>query len=107
MSIKSKLAATAATAAVILGGSVITAPPAAAAVPSACNWEWQWPQKKRTTAAVNLRSGPSTNYVSKGILFTGTTFTEYCNKDFEWSYGKVTSGANSGKWGWVAGAYLR
>ncbi|MFG2927980.1 hypothetical protein [Streptomyces achromogenes] len=44
--------------------------------------------------------------MSLGILYKGTHFTEYCNKKFTWSYGKVTSGPNKGKWGWVKKSYL-
>ncbi|GCB46573.1 hypothetical protein SNL152K_3871 [Streptomyces sp. NL15-2K] len=55
---------------------------------------------------MNLRSGPGAKYTSKGILYKSTRFAEYCNKDFKWGYGKVTSGPNKGKWGWVAYNYL-
>ncbi|MDW6059408.1 hypothetical protein SAZ11_16970 [Streptomyces sp. FXJ1.4098] len=44
---------------------------------------------------------PGTSYSSLGVLYKGTDFTEYCTKDYKWSYGKVTSGANKGKKGWV------
>jgi uncharacterized protein YraI len=98
--IAQRIAAAAASAAVILGGAVLTAPTASAAsLPKACNLIVT--QTKEASAAVNLRSGPGTNYTSLGLLSKGTDFTEYCTKDYKWSYGKVTSGANKGKKGWV------
>ncbi|KAK1182693.1 SH3 domain-containing protein [Streptomyces sp. NPDC000941] len=100
MRIARRIGAAAASAAVILGGAVLTAPTASAAsLPRACNLIVT--QTKEASAAVNLRSGPGTNYTSLGLLSKGTDFTEYCTKDYKWSYGKVTSGANKGKKGWV------
>ncbi|MDX3382707.1 SH3 domain-containing protein [Streptomyces niveiscabiei] len=100
MRIVRQIAATAAASAVILGGAFLTAPAASAAsLPSACNLVVT--QTKEASTSVNLRSGPGTSYTSLGILATGVGFTEYCTKDYVWSYGKVTSGANKGKTGWV------
>lgn len=105
MRIARRIAAAAASTAVILGGAVLTAPTASAAsLPSACNLIVT--QTKEAATSVNLRSGPGTSYTSLGILSTGTDFTEYCTKDYQWSYGKVTSGANKGKTGWVKYSYL-
>jgi uncharacterized protein YraI len=97
----------AATLALLTGGAVAMAPTASAVGSSACTWTWQWPQKMEATTAVHLRSGPSSGYTSKGILYKGNDFKEYCNKGWTWSYGKVLSGANAGKWGWVYSDYLR
>ncbi|MDX3230165.1 SH3 domain-containing protein [Streptomyces sp. ME19-01-6] len=100
MPIARRIAAAAASAAVILGGAVLTAPTASAAsLPKACNLIGT--QTKEVTDAVHLRSGPGTSYSSLGLLQDGNDFTEYCTKDYKWSYGKVTSGANKGKKGWV------
>ena len=100
MRIVRTIAAAAASAAVILGGAVVAAPSASAAsLPAACNLVLTL--TKEASTSVNLRSGPGTSYTSLGILATGVNFTEYCTKDYAWSYGKVTSGANKGKLGWV------
>ncbi|MFJ9818798.1 SH3 domain-containing protein [Streptomyces sp. NPDC101151] len=105
--IATRIAAGAASAAALLGSSILVAPAASAtSLPKACNWEWAYPQNKNVSTAVNLRSGPATKYKSLGILYKGARFTEYCNKDFKWSYGKVVSGPNKGKRGWVKYAYL-
>ncbi|UXY29457.1 SH3 domain-containing protein [Streptomyces sp. HUAS TT20] len=105
MRIGTRIAATAASAAVILGGAVLTAPTASAAsLPKACNLINT--QTKSVSMAVHLRSGPGTKYTSLGILHKGARFTEYCTKDYKWSYGKVTNGPNKGKKGWVKYSYL-
>ncbi|MFD4560182.1 SH3 domain-containing protein [Streptomyces sp. NPDC058469] len=105
--IATRVAAGMASAAVLIGSAVVVAPSASAAsLPKSCNWEWAWPQKEETTTAINLRTGAGTKYTSLGILSKGVRFTEYCNKDFKWSYGTVTSGANKGKKGWVSSSYL-
>ncbi|MER6684637.1 SH3 domain-containing protein [Streptomyces olivaceoviridis] len=62
---------------------------------------------ERTTTAVNLRTGPGTKYASRGILAKRTGFQNWCQtKNYDWAYGKVTSGQNRGKWGWVSTDYL-
>ncbi|MCT9077177.1 SH3 domain-containing protein [Streptomyces fulvoviolaceus] len=105
MQIVTRIAAGAASAAVLLGSAVLTASTASAAsLPKACNLVST--QNKNVSIAVNLRSGPGTKYKSLGILYKGARFTEYCNKDYKWSYGKVTSGPNKGKKGWVKYSYL-
>lgn len=102
-----RVSAAAATTAVIVGGAVLTAPAASAAsLPKSCTWEWAWPQKMEITSDVNLRSGPGKKYTSLGILYKGARFTEYCDKNHSWSYGKVASGPNNGKWGWVKTDYV-
>ncbi|CAM5737913.1 hypothetical protein SALBM311S_03746 [Streptomyces alboniger] len=103
----------------LLGTAVVTSalvmglPATASAVslPSACPKDLilPVPQTEKTTTTVNLRSGPGTSYASKGSLATGTKFDHYCStyKSRVWVYGKVLSGANKGKWGWVAESYLK
>ncbi|KUN94155.1 hypothetical protein AQJ67_37415 [Streptomyces caeruleatus] len=62
---------------------------------------------KKATEAVNLRKGPGRNYTSLGILSKGTRFRVNCTTDFYWYYGKVETGANKGRKGWVSIAYLK
>ncbi|SCF97326.1 SH3 domain-containing protein [Streptomyces sp. Ncost-T10-10d] len=107
----SAIAGVAVTAGLLLasGGTASAAPSAAAAIPSACTYQWNEPRKAATTTAVNLRSGPSTSYTSLGLLSKGTGFTHYCLKgdvNPSWAWGKVTTGANAGKSGWVRYDYL-
>ncbi|MEU1004080.1 SH3 domain-containing protein [Streptomyces tibetensis] len=52
-----------------------------------------------------MRNGPSTSYASLGFLGKGTKIDPDCTKD-NWLYGKVLTGANAGKWGWVSISYL-
>ncbi|MET9830692.1 SH3 domain-containing protein [Streptomyces sp. NPDC006385] len=100
------LAATALGLSVIAAG-IATAPTASAAsLPKGCIPSVQIPSK--TTKAVNLRTGPGTKYKSLGILPKGTRFNDSClTKDFLWFYGKVGTGANKGKKGWVYGRYIK
>lgn len=92
------------------GGTLATAPMATAVtIPSKCQYQWNVPHNAKTTTAANLRTGPSTGHTSLGILAKGTGFTHYClayPSGTNWAWGKVTSGANKGKTGWVAYAYL-
>jgi len=111
MRLPSRLVAVVSAAVLTSGGAVLaTAPTAAAAsIPSACQYQWNTPHNARTTAGVNLRTGPSTGYTSLGILTKGTTFTHYClayPRGTNWAWGKVTSGVNKSKTGWVAYSYL-
>lgn len=91
----------------IIGAGMATAPTASAAsLPKGCIPSSQNPSK--TTEAVNLRTGPGTKYKSLGILSMGTRFNHYCmTKDFTWFYGKVGTGPNKGKKGWVNGHYMK
>ncbi|MEH0420166.1 SH3 domain-containing protein [Streptomyces sp. B21-083] len=83
----------------------------AVTLPSACPKDLilPVPQTLKATTTVNLRSGPGTSYTAKGSLATSTKFEQYCStyKSQTWDYGKVLSGANKGKWGWVADSYLK
>lgn len=91
----------------VIGAGIATAPTASAASqPKGCIPSSKVPTK--TTEAVNLRTGPGTKYKSLGILSKGTRFNDSCmTKDFIWFYGKVATGANKGKKGWVNGHYLK
>ncbi|AWN24852.1 SH3 domain-containing protein [Streptomyces sp. NEAU-S7GS2] len=59
---------------------------------------------------MHLRSGPGTNYTSKGTLKNSkpTSFMLLtCGaKSDRWLYGKVTDGPNKGKSGWVSRPYM-
>ncbi|GAA4635911.1 hypothetical protein GCM10023196_083460 [Actinoallomurus vinaceus] len=111
-----KSAVTAVVAGVVaLGGVVATASAANAAGSSTCTVNIKDATYK-TTTSVRLRKGPSTSYTSLGLLTTGTKFYGTCKydpsygigvSDKVWTYGKVTSGANTGKWGWVYSSYLK
>ncbi|MFI1701412.1 SH3 domain-containing protein [Streptomyces bobili] len=101
------------TSAVLLtaGGATLAVAPTASAIsrPSQCQYVWNTPHTAKTTAVVNLRTGPRTSYTSIGILSKGTGFTHYCiayPAGNNWAWGKVSSGANAGKWGWVYYNYL-
>ncbi|MEV3966975.1 SH3 domain-containing protein [Streptomyces sp. NPDC050698] len=104
----SLLGAAAVTGALVMG---VPATASAASLPSACPKDLilPVPQTQKTSTTVNLRSGPGTSYTSKGSLAKGTKFDHYCStyKSQSWVYGKVLSGANKGKWGWVAESYLK
>ncbi|KNE83351.1 SH3 domain-containing protein [Streptomyces xinghaiensis] len=111
MRIASRAVAVASAALLAAGGATLTAAPSAAAVsiPSKCQYQWYNPHKAKTTTSVHLRTGPSTGYTSLGILSKGTKFTHYCvayPNGSNWAWGKVTSGANAGKTGWVYYNYL-
>ncbi|MFF3817232.1 SH3 domain-containing protein [Streptomyces bluensis] len=109
MRIATRIAAVAASTAVLLGGAVVTAPTASAAPAKPCTTEYgkPFPHKVKTKNGVHLRSGPGTKYTSKGLLRNGVKFNEWCYPQGKWSYGRVKSGPNNGKWGWVNIDYLR
>ncbi|WP_106982652.1 SH3 domain-containing protein [Streptomyces megasporus] len=103
-----RIATGAATLALLTGGAVAMAPSAAAVGSSACTKNVTDYNGYTTASAVHLRSGPSTGYTSKGLLYRSTDVRVYCTaKSGSWSYLKVTSGANSGKYGWVSSSYIR
>ncbi|MFH0245872.1 SH3 domain-containing protein [Streptomyces sp. HK10] len=97
----------AATVALLTGGAVAMAPSAAAVGSSACTKNIANYSGDITASAVHLRSGPSTGYTSKGLLYRNTDVYVYCTASGgSWSYLKATSGANSGRYGWVATRYI-
>ncbi|MFE7275330.1 SH3 domain-containing protein [Streptomyces sp. NPDC057623] len=90
----------------VIGAGIAIAPTASAAsLPKDCLEVYQ--VNKKMTEAVHLRKGPGKKYTSLGILSKGTRFINYCTKDFYWYYGKVTSGPNKGRKGWVTIAYMK
>ncbi|MFF2206348.1 SH3 domain-containing protein [Streptomyces sp. NPDC058145] len=94
----------AATTLALVGGALAIAPTASAVDSSGCNSAWYYLNGHINTNGVNLRSGPSTRYSSKGVLSKGTRTYIYCYRDSSkdaWDYIKVTSGANKGVKGWV------
>jgi len=111
MHIASRAAAVTSAVVIAVGGASLALAPAASAVsiPSTCQYQWNVEHKANTTTNVNLRTGPGTSYTSRGLLTKGTGFTHYClayPHGTNWAWGKVTSGANKGKTGWVAYTYL-
>lgn len=89
-----------------LGATLGAASTASAVGSSACTSAWYDISGHINTSGVNLRSGPGTSYVSKGLLAKGTSVHVYCYRSggsYSWHYLKVTSGANSGVRGWVRG----
>ena len=90
----------------VMGAGVATALTASAAsLPKGCVPAYAVPNK--ATKAVNLRSGPGTKYTSLGILSKGTRYTPSCmTKDAKWLYGKVDTGPNKGRKGWVYRTYM-
>ncbi len=108
MSIQSRATALTVSLALAFGGAVIAASPASAVGSSACDYRPAYSPVSKATTTVNLRNGPGTSHYSKGLLTKGNRFDPLCSaKNHVWFYGKVLSGANAGKWGWVNGHYLR
>ncbi|MGJ5897557.1 SH3 domain-containing protein [Streptomyces niveiscabiei] len=106
-----RIAATTLSAAALFGGLMVTAP-VASALPAQCAKDdtFPVPLAKTVTSNVNLRKAPGTGSASLGILTKGTKYTAHClayKGGTNWYYGKVTSGANKGTWGWAAWDYFR
>ncbi|MFF9786294.1 SH3 domain-containing protein [Streptomyces nigrescens] len=58
---------------------------------------WGWID----TDGVNLRTGPSTHYASRGHLYEGDRLTITCTRG-GWYYGHIAHARNGLKgWGWV------
>ena len=102
--------------AALLGGLVATAPAASASASSdlCARRHGNLPNpvtEKVDRRAINLRSKIGTvNSPSLGILYKGTKFSARCRlaqDGISWDYGKVLTGANKGKWGWVPYDYMR
>ncbi|MDX2591278.1 hypothetical protein PV343_02935 [Streptomyces sp. WI03-4A] len=62
----------AATTLALVGGALATAPTASAVDSSGCNSAWYYLNGHINTNGVNMRSGPSTRYSSRGVLSKGT-----------------------------------
>lgn len=109
MNLVTRAAVAAASTVALLAGVTATAPAASAVTPkeAGCHY-WSKTFHPKTTTAINLRSGPGTKYTSLGILGKGTQYAWYCEViKTNWSYGKVESGPNKGRLGWVSSDYLR
>ncbi|MFI9772763.1 SH3 domain-containing protein [Streptomyces sp. NPDC052415] len=80
MRLPSRVVAVISAALMAASGAVLATAPTAAAVsiPSARQYPWNTPHNAKTTASVNLRTGPRTGYVSLGTLSKATTFTHFC-----------------------------
>ncbi|MEU5196080.1 SH3 domain-containing protein [Streptomyces scabiei] len=93
--------------AAIMGLTVaVAAAPAAHAVgeSSQCSVNWRNFSAKAGRNAWNYRTGPSSNYSSRGYLYRGDKLKVMCSKG-RWSYSKLsqrsTSGIPKGTRGWV------
>ena len=79
--------------ALLLGGAVATAPAASAA--GSCNYNYPDAWWYLNTNGVNFRSGPSTKYVSVGVLYKSdriwVTCGDWRRPDGIWMYGKRKS----------------
>jgi hypothetical protein len=98
------------TAGLLATGAIAMAGPASAVGSSGCTSSnvatanYPAPSHKTLTTANGLRfrSGPGTSYSAKGQLKAWTHITLTCSaKRYSWAYGKVTSGAHKGQWGWI------
>ncbi|WP_431983943.1 SH3 domain-containing protein [Streptomyces qinglanensis] len=98
-----RVAVTAASVATIAGSAFVMAPTASAANSSSCTW---WHQENEYVVAnVNLRTGPSTGYTSKGILTKYTDIYVACGAR-GYVYVKPLEGAHKGQKGWVSASYV-
>ncbi|MEU0942315.1 SH3 domain-containing protein [Streptomyces canus] len=92
---------------VLTGASVALAPTASAVGSSACEWSVDR-NAVVSSGSANLRTGPSTAYTSKGMLYKGDTFRAVCmasQGSYNWYYAKLNrkskSGLASGTTGWI------
>ena len=96
---------------VALGATLASAPTASAVGSSSCSPRYMYYFDGHiNTNSVNLRSGPSTSYASKGLLSKGTKTFLYCYKEgnatrYSWDYIKFISGPHKGVKGWVRGDF--
>ncbi|MET7339815.1 SH3 domain-containing protein [Streptomyces sp. NPDC005547] len=72
---------------------------------SACTVTYDLPGYT-TSGSVNLRTSPTTNSTSKGLLSKGTGFDAICGKG-DWVYTYIQSGAHKHTYGWIYGSYVR
>ena len=77
--------------------SSATATPAPTQAPSGSE------QSAKTTEYVNFRSGPGTNYSSKGIIASGTTVTVTDTSNSEWYAVRLSNGST----GYIFSQYLK
>ena len=79
------------------GYSSATATPAPTQAPSGSE------QSAKTTEYVNFRSGPGTNYSSKGVIALGTTVTVTDTSNSEWYAVRLSNGST----GYIFAQYLK
>ena len=77
--------------------SSATATPAPTQAPSGSE------QSAKTTEYVNFRSGPGTNYSSKGVIASGTTVTVTDRSNSQWYAVRLTNGST----GYIFAQYLK
>ena len=77
--------------------SSATATPAPSQAPSGSE------QSAKTTEYVNFRSGPGTNYSSKGVIASGTTVTVTDTSNSEWYAVRLSNGST----GYIFAQYLK
>ena len=77
--------------------SSATATPAPTQAPSGSE------QSAKTTEYVNFRSGPGTNYTSKGVIASGTTVTVTDRSNSEWYAVRLSNGST----GYIFAQYLK
>ena len=77
--------------------SSATATPAPTQTPSGSE------QSAKTTEYVNFRSGPGTNYSSKGVIASGTTVTVTDRSDSQWYAVRLANGST----GYIFAQYLK
>lgn len=93
--------------------TLVAAPAASAADSSSCNQstaKFAYGTWRVNGNNVNLRSGPSVDYSSKGQLSDSTKFRVICSSVHTnniWIYGTVESGVHVATKGWVEFGYLR
>ncbi|MGW7200838.1 SH3 domain-containing protein [Streptomyces chryseus] len=108
--IPARLAASAALLALTTGVGLMTAPAASAASePSSCTKRFGDHAGTITANAINVRSGPSTSYASKGYLYRSDNIKLKCGRG-DWYYGTLTARSKSGlpayTSGWVHERFL-
>ena len=79
------------------GSSSATATPAPTQAPSGSE------QSAKTTEYVNFRSGPGTNYSSKGVIASGTTVTVTDRSNSQWYAVRLSNGST----GYIFAQYLK
>ncbi|MDT0616283.1 MULTISPECIES: SH3 domain-containing protein [Streptomyces] len=102
-----RLTASAALALAVTGGLAVTAAPAAHAVGEHSKCTVNWSHGETGTVSKNgwnLRTGPSTGYASRGLLYRGDTVKLLCSRG-NWDYTELSkrskSGLSKGTRGWV------
>ncbi|MEW2128771.1 SH3 domain-containing protein [Streptomyces sp. NPDC007259] len=89
----------------VTGTMIATAPSASATGRSACTTSYGL-LGYTTGKSVNLRTSPTSNSTSKGLLKKGTGLEAVCGKG-KWIYVYIRSGAHKHTYGWVYESYLR